>query len=168
VKLLVQTNAAGSLRRGHAPGELMLLSDHLNLSQRSPLFGEVGTTSASSTCRRLRPGAARAGTLAAAAAAGIRCTKASTPGSWARSSRRRPRSACCRLLGAQAVGMSTVPETILARHAGMRVLALSLLTNMAAGMDTQSLSHAHTLATAKAGEAGALALLKAVLAGIRL
>jgi hypothetical protein len=48
------------------------------------------------------------------------------------------------------------------------VLALSLLTNMAAGMDTQSLSHAHTLATAKAGEAGALALLKAVLAGIRL
>ena len=56
------------------------------------------------------------------------------PGSWARSSRRRPRSACVvRLLGAQPVGMSTVPETILARHAGLKVLALSMLTNMAAG-----------------------------------
>jgi purine-nucleoside phosphorylase len=62
--------------------------------------------------------------------------------------------------------MSTVPETILARHAGLRVLALSLLTNMAAGMDTQALSHAHTLATAKAGEAQALRLMQAVLAAV--
>jgi purine-nucleoside phosphorylase len=48
-------------------------------------------------------------------------------------------------MGADAVGMSTVPETILARRAGMKVLALSLITNMAAGLSGESLSHAHTL-----------------------
>ena len=68
-----------------------------------------------------------------------------------------------RSFGARAVGMSTVPETILARHSGLRVLALSLLTNMAAGMEAQPLSHAHTLAGAAAGSERALRLLVAVL-----
>ena len=48
--------------------------------------------------------------------------------------------------------MSTVPETILARHAGLRVLALSMITNMAAGMEAETLSHAHTLAAAAAAQ----------------
>ena len=56
-------------------------------------------------------------------------------------------------LGAHAVGMSTVPETILARRHGLRVLALSMITNMGCGLEDEALSHAHTLAVAQAAQA---------------
>ena len=71
-----------------------------------------------------------------------------------------------KLLGADAVGMSTVPETILARHLGMRVLALSFITNFGAGMSTECLSHAHTLQQAQSGSAVASRLLADIIAGI--
>jgi purine-nucleoside phosphorylase len=71
-----------------------------------------------------------------------------------------------RAFGAQAVGMSTVPETIIARHAGMKVLALSMMTNMAAGMDAGTLSHAHTLATAQRAAETAVRLLEAIVANL--
>jgi purine-nucleoside phosphorylase len=62
--------------------------------------------------------------------------------------------------------MSTVPETILARHAGLRVLALSLVTNLACGVGDEVLSHAHTLQTAARASADAGALLQAIVADL--
>ena len=71
-----------------------------------------------------------------------------------------------RLLGADAVGMSTVPETILARHLGLRVLALSFITNFGAGMSSENLSHAHTLTQAQEGSARASRLLADIVAAL--
>jgi len=69
-------------------------------------------------------------------------------------------------LGAHAVGMSTVPETILARRHGLRVLALSMITNMGCGLEDEALSHAHTLAVAQAAQASAVPLLEAIVAAL--
>lgn len=161
VQVLVQTNAAGSLVSTQRPGELMLINDHLNIVQRSPLVGEAGDR------RFIDMGAAYCPRLRAQAAAAARATghplregvyawvlgpQFETPAE----------IRMLQILGAQAVGMSTVPETILARHAGLRVLALSLMTNMAAGMEAETLSHAHTMATAQAASERAVQTLAAV------
>lgn len=165
--MLVQTNAAGSLHASLRPGSLMLVSDHLNLVQRSPLVGEQGdgrfVDMSNAYCPQLREqarnAALAAGTpLAEGVYAWLMGPQFETP-------------AEIRMLqsfGAQAVGMSTVPETIIARHAGLRVLALSMMTNMAAGLEPgETLSHAHTLATA--GNAGdhAVAMLSAVVQALQ-
>jgi len=165
VQVLVQTNAAGSMEAAMRPGELMLITDHLNLVQRSPLFNESGdqrfVAMAGAYCARLqalaRATAAQQGaTLHEGVYAWVMGPQFETPAEIRMLQR----------LGAQAVGMSTVPETILARHAGLRVLALSMLTNMAAGLSDESLSHSHTLATAKAGGQGAVTLLQAIVSGL--
>ena len=167
VKLLVQTNAAGSASEAMRPGELMLISDHINLSQRSPLFGEPGDQRFVDMSAAYDP-ALRQQAKAAAAAAGITLHEGVYAWFLGPQFETPAEIRMARLIGAQAVGMSTVPETILARHAGMKVLAISLLTNMAAGMDTQTLSHAHTLATAQAASAQAVRLMQAILAAIEI
>ena len=167
VQVLVQTNAAGSLVPAMRPGELMLISDHINTVQRSPLFDEPGDKrfvdlSAAYDAKlreQARAAAQRAGAqLNEGVYAWVMGPQFETP-------------AEIRMLqgfGAQAVGMSTVPETILARHAGLRVLALSLMTNMAAGLQSETLSHAHTLATAQAASASATALLLAIVEALEI
>ena len=167
VQVLVQTNAAGSMSESFKPGELMLISDHINVVQRSPLFDETSDRRFIDMSAAYDPSLARqAHAIARAAGIGLHDgiyawvmgPQFETPAEirWLRS------------MGAQAVGMSTVPETILARHAGLRVLALSLFTNMAAGMNAELLSHAHTLATAQAASQRAVALLEALVAGLEL
>jgi len=148
VKLLLQTNAAGSLRAHMQPGSLMLITDHINAPQRSPLVGEPGNA------RFVDMGAAYDPELLAHTRQ-LAHTKqvALHEGTylWALGPQFET-PAEIRMFaawGADAVGMSTVPETILARHAGLRVLGLSLMTNMGAGLGQESLTHAATLQQAQ-------------------
>jgi len=166
VQVLLQTNAAGSMDAAMRPGELMLISDHVNVVQRSPLIGEPGdgrfvdmSNAYDHTLRlQARAAAITQGTrLHEGIYAWVLGPQFETPAE----------IRMLRDFGAQAVGMSTVPETIIARHAGMRVLALSMMTNMAAGMENETLSHAHTLATANAASARAVAVLSAVVQALQ-
>lgn len=166
VQALVQTNAAGSLDPSMRPGDLMLVSDHLNIVQRSPLLGERGAErfvdlrdAYDPALRRQAHAAAqrRGATLHEGVYAWVLGPQFETPAEIRMLQR----------LGAQAVGMSTVPETILARRHGLRVLALSMVTNMGCGMidehsGAEHLSHAHTLASAQAASARAVPLLHAI------
>jgi purine-nucleoside phosphorylase len=165
VQVLLQTNAAGSLDEAMRPGELMLVADHLNMLQRSPLIGEPGNgrfvDMGAAYDPALRDAARKAAqTVGYALFEGVYAwvlgPQFETPAE----------IRMLRTLGAQAVGMSTAPETIIARHAGLRVLALSMMTNMAAGMQAEALSHAHTLATADAASARAVRVLSAVVQAV--
>lgn len=167
VEVLVQTNAAGGMAPALQPGELMLMSDHLNVVQRSPLVGEAGddrfVDMSNAYCPRLRAQA-----QAAAQAVGTPLHEGVYAWVLGPQFETPAEIRMLRTLGAQAVGMSTVPETIVARHAGLRVLALSLITNMAAGMSTETLSHAHTLATAHAASERAVRMLVAVVQALEI
>ena len=162
---LVQTNAAGSLRPDMPPQSLMLISDHLNLPQRSPLVGTTGNerfvnmvNAYDFEIKRLAAHTAIAygATLFEGVYAWFLGPQFETPAE----------IRMARLLGADAVGMSTVPETILARHLGLRVLALSFITNFGAGMSSENLSHAHTLQQAQEGSAKASRLLADIIAAL--
>lgn len=149
---LILTNAAGSLRADIPPGELMLLSDHINYNGLNPLIGEpsdarfVPMTAAHDPDLRAR-------LEAAAQAAGI-ALKSGVYAWYSGPSFETPAEIrMLKLLGADAVGMSTVPEVILARFLGLRVAAISTVTNMGAGLSDENISHAHTKAMAPLGAA---------------
>jgi purine-nucleoside phosphorylase len=161
VQILVLTNAAGSLNPAAGTGALMLLNDHLNMVQRTPLHGEPGSSrfvdlrdAYDPALRGIAQAVARrmGQALHEGVYAWMLGPQFETPAE----------IRMLRGLGADAVGMSTVPETILARHAGMKVLALSLITNLAAGLDAQPLSHAQTLAAAQSASDGAARFLEAL------
>jgi len=165
VKVLIQTNAAGSLRPQMPPGSLMLIADHINAPQRSPLVGEPGNA------RFVDMSAAYDPELRAHAKNMAHTHKlALSEGTylWALGPQFET-PAEIRLFatwGADAVGMSTVPETILARHAGLRVVGLSLITNMAAGLSAEALTHAATLQQARASGEQAAHFLSALIASL--
>jgi purine-nucleoside phosphorylase len=161
-QVLVQTNAAGSLKPGMGPGSLMVLTDHVNMAQRSPLVGESGSGRFVDMAKAYDP-ALRATALAVARREGSTLHEGVYMWLLGPQFETPAEIRMCRALGADAVGMSTVPETILARHGGMRVLALSLVTNMAAGMSDEDLSHAHTLEQARKAAASAGGLLAAII-----
>jgi purine-nucleoside phosphorylase len=162
---LVQTNAAGSLRADMPPQSLMLLSDHLNLPQRSPLVGVGGSERFVNMVDAYDP-ALRAHAQRAAQALGATLFEGVYAWAFGPQFETPAEIRMLRLLGADAVGMSTVPETILARHLGLRVLALSFITNLGAGMSAEHLSHAHTLQQAQLGSFAASRLLADIVAKI--
>jgi purine-nucleoside phosphorylase len=167
VQLLLQTNAAGSMDAAMRPGELMLITDHLNMVQRSPLIGEPGDGRFCDMSDAY-DAALRAQAKTAAAAMGTALFEGIYAWVLGPQFETPAEIRMFRALGAQAVGMSTVPETIIARHAGMKVLGLSMMTNMAAGMEAETLSHAHTLATANTASARAVATLSAVVQALEI
>ena len=160
IEKLILTNAAGSLDPDMAPGSVMLITDHINFSGSNPLIGEptdrrfVGLTEAYDSehqrwrSRRLRRPPARR--LHKGVYMWFSGPSFETPAE----------IRMARVMGANAVGMSTVPEVILARFLGLRVAACSVITNLAAGMTGAELSHEETKDVAPLGGARLAAILK--------
>ena len=159
---LVLTNAAGSLRPDIRPGDLMLLSDHINFSGLNPLIGEPGDARFVPMGDAHDPGL-RAALTAAAAAEGIALPEGVYAWYSGPSFETPAEIRAIRTLGADAVGMSTVPEVILARYLGLKVAAVSTITNMAAGLSDEKISHEHTKAMAPLGAAKFERVLRAML-----
>lgn len=159
VRTLILTNAAGGIRRNFTAGTLMLLSDHLNLTSRNPLVGAVlpgeerfpdMSDPYDPELRAIAREVARERkvSLAEGVYAGLLGPTYETPSEIRMLER----------LGADAVGMSTVVEVIAARARGMRCLAVSTITNLAAGISPAKLSHSEVMETAERvkGELGTL------------
>jgi purine-nucleoside phosphorylase len=135
-RTVVLTNAAGSLREDFAVGQPVLINDHLNLTGRSPLVGAHFVDMVDAYSPRLRAVAREIHPeLAEGVYAGLNGPQYETPAE----------IRMLRTLGADLVGMSTVHETVAARAAGAQVLGVSLVTNLAAGMTGQPLSHDEVL-----------------------
>jgi purine-nucleoside phosphorylase len=168
VKTLILTNAAGGINSGFVPGDLMVIDDHINLLGSSPLTGpndeRFGVRFPDLThvySPRLRQlahdtAAARGLTLRHGVYAACHGPSYETPAE----------VRYLRTIGADAVGMSTVPEAIVARHMGVDVLGISCITNFAAGVLPQPLNHEEVLETAKRVRDTFIALLNGVIAGI--
>jgi purine-nucleoside phosphorylase len=151
VKRLILTNASGGINPGYIPGELVLVSDHINLTGMNPLVGpnddSLGPRFPDMTCAYCpeyrdiaRQAAAEMGlNLKEGVYAGLLGPSYETPAE----------IRFLRIIGADLVGMSTVPEVIMANYLGMKVLAISCVTNMAAGILPRKLVHEEVL---KAGE----------------
>ena len=159
VTSLILTNAAGSLDPDMPPGSVMLITDHINFSGTNPLFGEasdrrfVGLTEAYDA-------GLRAAIERAAVAEGVTLHKGVYMWFSGPSFETPAEIRMARVLGANAVGMSTVPEVILARFLGLRVAACSVITNLAAGMTGAELSHDETKEMAPLGGRRLAAVLK--------
>lgn len=161
VEILVLTNAAGSLRRSMGPGRLMLIADHINFLAMNPLWGKNDDAygprfpdmrdAYDPALRKLLRRAAKRARLALEEGVYL-----AYPGP---SFETAAEIRAFRRLGADAVGMSTVPETIVARHCGLRVAALSVIVNLAEGLAPTAPSHQETLAVASKAAADLRGLL---------
>lgn len=150
-EVLVLTNAAGSLHGDVGPGRLMALNDHINMTGRNPLEGpnDEAIGPRFPDLRDAYDPALRAELHAAAREVGIDLAEGVYLAVSGPSFETAAEIRAFRTLGADAVGMSTVHETILARHCGLRVAAVSAISNFAEGMSDVQLSHEQTLKDAQ-------------------
>jgi purine-nucleoside phosphorylase len=167
-KVLILTNAAGGINTGFSQGALMLIDDHINLVGTNPLigphderFGQRFPDMTEVYSRRLR-------TLAAdvARAHGIALEHGVYVALHGPSYETPAEIRYLRTIGADAVGMSTVPEAIVARQMGVEVLGISCITNMAAGVLPAPLDHAEVMATANRVKGAFIGLLDGIIASI--
>ena len=162
---LIVTNAAGSLRPDIRPGDLMLLNDHINFSGLNPLIGEK-TDARFVPMTTAHDPDLRAALRDAAKAEGVALSEGVYAWYSGPSFETPAEIRAIKILGGDAVGMSTVPEVILARFLGLKVAAISTITNMAAGMSDEQISHEHTKAMAPLGAAKLERILRAYLRGL--
>jgi purine-nucleoside phosphorylase len=162
---IIVTNAAGGINESYKAGDLMLIRDHINLTGRNPLIGPndegMGVRfpdMSDAYCPDLRALA-----LEVAQQNGIKLQEGVYVGMLGPSYETPAEIRMLRTLGGDAVGMSTVPEVIVARHAGIRVLGISCISNMAAGILPQPLSHDEVMETAEKVKHTFLTLVKAVI-----
>jgi len=165
VKTLVLTNAAGGINTSFSPGTLMVMDDHINLMGSNPLVGpnddRFGVRFPDMTAvysPRLRAIARDAATAASVGIehgvyAGLHGPSYETPAE----------IRYLRTIGADAVGMSTVPEAIVARHMGIEVLGISCITNPAAGVLPEPLNHDEVMDVARRVSGQFMALLEGIL-----
>jgi purine-nucleoside phosphorylase len=169
-RVIVLTNAAGGIRRGYRPGQVVLIRDHINLTGRSPLAGPpppagypsrfTDLTQAYSERLRAVAQAAVSGRGEPVLAEGV---YAALPGPHYETP---AEIAMLAAAGADLVGMSTALETIAARHLGAEVLGLSLVTNLAAGISDQPLDHAEVVAAGQQAAVRMGSLLAEILPGL--
>jgi purine-nucleoside phosphorylase len=165
IRRLIVTNAAGGINPTFHPGDLMLITDHINMMGANPLTGLNAEKMESrfpdmseaydADMRRIA--------LKAAEENGIPLRQGVYIGLPGPSYETPAEIRMCRTLGADAVGMSTVPEVITANHMGIRVLGISCITNMGAGIHPQKLTHKEVLETADKASVQFRSLLRAIL-----
>ena len=164
-QILLLTNAAGSLNNAMIPGSLMMITDHINWAGVNPLIGPndetIGprffdmTYAYDRELQKLMRQAAADSNVELHEGVYLMCTGPNfeTPAE----------IRAFQTLGADAVGMSTVPECLVANHCGMQVVAVSTITNLAAGLNSTALSHEETLANAQSAAKQLMQLLLAFL-----
>lgn len=168
VETLILTNACGAVNRNFKPGELMVIKDHINLTANNPLigsnvdfFGPRFPDASEIYTKNLRDIAKKV-----AENNSIKLNEGVYTW-WTGPSYETPAEIkMISVLGGDAVGMSTVPEALVASHAGMNVLGISCLTNMASGILPQKLSHQEVLDVAKQVRASFSQLIKDILVDI--
>ncbi|WP_102107742.1 purine-nucleoside phosphorylase [Oceaniglobus roseus] len=159
---VIATNAAGSLQHDMPTGSLMLLADHINFSGLNPLIGERTDARFVPMVDAYDPDL-NAALLDAAAEENVTLDQGVYAWYSGPSFETPAEINAIRILGADAVGMSTVPEVILARFLGLKAAAISTITNMAAGMSDERISHEHTKEMAPIGAAKLEKVLRAFL-----